>query len=71
MVSPEIRNHYDAVGNLIETDQIIGGVTRTTTSTFDVLGRVSSTTDALSHTTWYEYNGSRAGHQGEPKRGRS
>ena len=47
---------YDKAGNVIETDQIVNGVTRKTTSTYNALGLVTSTTDPLGYMTVYQYN---------------
>jgi YD repeat-containing protein len=35
----------------------VGGVARKTTSTYDAAGRLASSTDALNHTTQYQYDG--------------
>ena len=50
------NNTYDDVGNLISSTEIVNGVSRTTSSTYNALGQVTSTTDALGNTTQYQYN---------------
>ena len=41
------NNFYDNAGDLIETQEIVNGVTRTSTSTYNADGETTSTTDPL------------------------
>ncbi len=51
------NNFYDNAGDLIETQEIVNGVTRTSTSTYNADGETTSTTDPLGNTTQYQYDG--------------
>jgi len=42
---------YDTAGDLISDQDISGGMSRTTTYTYDALGDITSTTDPLGHTS--------------------
>ena len=50
------NNFYDNAGDLIQAQEIVNGVTHTTTSTFNADGETTSTTDALGNTTQFQYN---------------
>lgn len=47
---------YDALGDLLQKDEIFGGHTQTTTYTYDAVGRVLSETDPLGHRVSVEYD---------------
>lgn len=48
---------FDEQGDLLRQDRIGGGVTRTSTSTYDSIGHLLSATDALQHTVSASYDG--------------
>ncbi|MFL6162034.1 MAG: RHS repeat-associated core domain-containing protein [Jatrophihabitantaceae bacterium] len=47
---------FDDQGDVIRQDQVAGGVTRTTTSTYDAIGHLLSSTDPLGHTASANYD---------------